>query len=356
MDCRLCLLAMTMTIQTATPANLPMLEFAAPASVPAYSAPSGIILSGTSLDACHVVKLTHYELGMTFNVTAITSTSSAVTFEFSERWPAGSVQVQVFSKSGRSNLIVVVLYVPPNITSIVPNRTSVAGGGILSLGGNGLFSSSALLVSITTDSISQTVEGTFVGADNTVRFKMPQFPVPDGLLPTTVNGERSMNATVQLSMNGIDFRAEDGIVLSLIVSAVFRVGYLYVGPVTDFGWSYNWNIGRMEVDSRHPSLVRSEYVESVPEEMFSSVPAAEQQAAILLRQYCERNFDMVVGNSFGFMSAFVHMSNEPVCNFWFNATSGNVTSTPKSTYLLHGTGVIQACLSLLNKLLPVGLP
>ena len=99
----------------------------------------------------------------------------------------------------------------------------------------------------------------------------------------------------------------------------------------------------MEVDSRHPSIVESEYVESVSEEMFTSVPAAEQQAAVLIQHYCERNFEMVVGNSFGFMPAFVHMPNEPVCNFWFNATSGSVSSIPQSTYLLHGTGVIQVC-------------
>ena len=313
-----------------------MLYFATPGSIPAHSTSSEISLSGIRLDACRVVQLTHFELGMTANVTAITSTST-VTFEFSEGWPAGSMQIQLFSESTRSNLLVMTLYTPPNITSIVPNRTSVAGGSTLSIGGNGLFSSSALLVSITTDSNSQIIDGTFIEADNTVQFEMPQFPIPGGLLPT-VNDERVINATIQLSLNGVDFHGENNIVLSLIVSAVFKIGYLYVGPVTDFGWTYNWNIGRMEVDSRHPSLVKSEYVENVPEEF--TAPIAEQQAAVLIRQYCERNFDMVVGTSFSFSDALVYMSNEPVCHFWTNETTGELTF-PKITYLLHGTGNTQ---------------
>ena len=107
------------------------------------------------------------------------------------------------------------------------------------------------------------------------------------------------------------------------------------------GWTYSWNVGRMEVDARHPSIVKSEYVENLSEEMLTSIPPAEQQAALRVREYCTRNFDLVVGTSFGFTSALVHMSSEPICNFWYNETSGNLTAIPMITYLLHGTGDVQ---------------
>ena len=102
----------------------------------------------------------------------------------------------------------------------------------------------------------------------------------------------------------------------------------------------NWNRGRLRVDSLHPSAVESEYIEGVSEEIANmSVP--DQDATVRIREYCERNFDIVVGTSFGFSEAFLHMSFEPVCHFWFNQTTGDVTSIPQTTYLLHASGNVQ---------------
>ena len=35
------------------------------------------------------------------------------------------------------------------------------------------------------------------------------------------------------------------------------------------------------------------------------------------------------------------MSNESVCNYWCDETTGEVTSSPYTTHLIHGTGYIQ---------------
>ena len=342
---RIMLIAAVAVIREAGASLAPLIEFAKPAMLAANHAPAEVTLSGTWLYSTQGIRLSHYELGLAANTTELTSTRTSVTFVFRESWPAGSVQVQALSANGAaSNLFVLTLYTPPNVTSITPNITSIAGGSLLTLAGDGLFASKALQVSITTDYTSQIVEGRFVEEDGTVQLAMPQLPIPSNVDIAAIGprDETMMNSTVRLSVNGVDWE-ESTVCLSIFVRAIFKIAYLYSGPVSDHGWTFNWNLGRMEVDSRHPSIVESEYVESVSEDMFTSVPAAEQQAAVLIRHYCERNFEMVVGNSFGFMPAFVHMSNEPVCNFWFNATSGSVSSIPQSTYFLHGTGVIQVC-------------
>ena len=326
-----CKLSHLFVLQTTVSAgSTMMIDSLFPSLVPAHERqPSTIKMWGTGLDACRVVALRHHSLGYGANVSALPSSSSTATFEFGESsWPPGSVQSVCVSDLKHSNLAVLTVYSPPNITSITPNKTSSAGGRLLKLKGTGFFSSSALQVSITSDTFSQVVDGLFVEDENSVHIEMPQFPL------------QNVNATVRIAMNGVNYGAESTS-LSIHNGAAFRIGYLYVGPVNDFGWTYNWNIGRMEVDSRHPSIVESEYVENIPEEMITSTPPAEQEISARAREYCARNFDMVVANSFGFMHALAHMSYEPICNFWYNETSEKLTTIPMPTYFLHATGVMQ---------------
>ena len=290
------LVAALACLQVTFAANAPMIDFATPGSVSLNGDATLISLSGTSLGSCRVIRLSHFEHGLTANVTDLTSSASSVIFSFAESWSAGSVQVQAVSDENKiSNLAVLTLYNPPSITSITPNRASVAGGSVLALSGDGLFASAALQVSITTDEISQTVAGAFMDDDGTVQITMPQFPLPPGVnLGMLGPGEEIiMDATVRISMNGVDFEETTTLSLSIFAGAVFQIGYLYSGPVTDFGWVYNWNTARMEVDSRHPQVVQSEYVENIAEEMYSSTPFPEQEAALVIRGYCERNFDLV---------------------------------------------------------------
>lgn len=50
-------------------------------------------------------------------------------------------------------------------------------------------------------------------------------------------------------------------------------------------------------------MLASEYFDDVPEQMFGPTPPAEQRAALLTRAFCERNFDLIVGTSFGYLDA-----------------------------------------------------
>ena len=107
-------------------------------------------------------------------------------------------------------------------------------------------------------------------------------------------------------------------------------------------WNYNWNLARKNVDSAHPGIVESEYIEHVPEEMFTSTPVNEQAAYDVTLEWCKRNFELVVGNSFGFMSAQIAASNVSECAYWVDETTGVVDkSVPYPTRILHAGGYIQ---------------
>ena len=47
--------------------------------------------------------------------------------------------------------------------------------------------------------------------------------------------------------------------------AKVKAGYIYVGPVGDFGWSYQHNQGRLAAEKALGGAMESTYVESVPE-------------------------------------------------------------------------------------------
>lgn len=44
-----------------------------------------------------------------------------------------------------------------------------------------------------------------------------------------------------------------------------KVGFVYVGPIGDHGWSYQHNVGRLAVANAFGDQVKTTYVESVPE-------------------------------------------------------------------------------------------
>ncbi|MEM4405293.1 MAG: BMP family ABC transporter substrate-binding protein, partial [Nitrososphaerota archaeon] len=76
-----------------------------------------------------------------------------------------------------------------------------------------------------------------------------------------------------------------------------KVGYIYVGPVGDFGWTYAHDQGRKWAD-RNFGAADSTYIESVPE--------AESAGAI--ETLVNQGADLVITTSFGFMDATAEMA------------------------------------------------
>ena len=72
-----------------------------------------------------------------------------------------------------------------------------------------------------------------------------------------------------------------------------KVGFVYVGPVDDFGWTYRHDQGRQAVDAAFGDQVETTFVENVAEG-----PDAER----VIRQLAEAGNDIIFTTSFGFMN------------------------------------------------------
>ncbi|HZH52173.1 MAG TPA: BMP family ABC transporter substrate-binding protein [Microvirga sp.] len=70
-----------------------------------------------------------------------------------------------------------------------------------------------------------------------------------------------------------------------------KVGFIYVGPVGDHGWSYQHDVGRKAIEQAFGNKVETTYVESVPE--------ADSERAI--EQLARTGHDLIFTTSFGFM-------------------------------------------------------
>ncbi len=74
-------------------------------------------------------------------------------------------------------------------------------------------------------------------------------------------------------------------------SAETKVGFIYVGPIGDHGWSYQHDQGRLAVEKELG--VKTSYVENVPE---------GADAERVIRQLASSGHDIIFTTSFGFMN------------------------------------------------------
>ncbi len=70
-----------------------------------------------------------------------------------------------------------------------------------------------------------------------------------------------------------------------------KIGFIYVGPVGDFGWSYQHDVGRKAIEKEFGNKVETTYVETVPEN--DSERAIEQLA--------RTGHKLIFTTSFGYM-------------------------------------------------------
>ncbi len=76
--------------------------------------------------------------------------------------------------------------------------------------------------------------------------------------------------------------------------APLKIGFIYVGPVGDYGWSYQHDQGRQAIEAEFGDAVETTYVESVPE---------GADAERVLNQLASSGHDLIFATSFGFMNS-----------------------------------------------------
>lgn len=80
---------------------------------------------------------------------------------------------------------------------------------------------------------------------------------------------------------------------STLAEEPLKVGFVYVGPVGDHGWSYEHDQGRKELEQHYGGKVETTYVENVPE---------GADAERVITQLAKSGHDLIFTTSFGFMT------------------------------------------------------
>ena len=81
----------------------------------------------------------------------------------------------------------------------------------------------------------------------------------------------------------------------------FKVGFVYVGPVGDHGWTYRHDIGRLAIEEEFGDAVETTYVESVPE---------GADAERVIRKLASEGHDLIFTTSFGYMNPTFKVARE----------------------------------------------
>ena len=119
-------------------------------------------------------------------------------------------------------------------------------------------------------------------------------------------------AVVALGLAGTAFADEDPL----------KVGFVYVGPVGDFGWSYEHDQARQAVEEEFGDAVETTFVESVPE---------GADAERVLTQMALSGTDLIFTTSFGYMDPTINVAAK-FPNVRFEHATGYKRASNVSTY------------------------
>ncbi|MBM3524507.1 MAG: BMP family ABC transporter substrate-binding protein [Alphaproteobacteria bacterium] len=101
-----------------------------------------------------------------------------------------------------------------------------------------------------------------------------------------------------------------------------KIGFVYVGPVGDFGWTYQHDVGRKAVVEKYGNRVETTFVESV-----SEGPDAER----VIEQLARSGHKLIFTTSFGFMEPTIKVAQR-FPNVWFEHATGFKRAPNVATY------------------------
>lgn len=122
-----------------------------------------------------------------------------------------------------------------------------------------------------------------------------------------------------------------GVALALAVGAwtgdagakKLKVGFVYVGPIGDHGWTYQHDQGRVKMEKKFAGKVETTYVESVSE---------GADAERVIRQLAASGHDVIYTTSFGYMNATNKVAKS-YPNIIFEHATGYKRAKNVGTYL-----------------------
>jgi len=121
---------------------------------------------------------------------------------------------------------------------------------------------------------------------------------------------------------GLVAGAAPAIVGRAIAAGPLNIGFVYVGPVTDFGYTYQHDQGRKAVEAQYGDKVKCSFVENVPEG-----PDAER----VITELANKGNQLIFTTSFGFMNPTVKVAQR-FPKLYFEHATGYKRSKNLATY------------------------
>ena len=94
-----------------------------------------------------------------------------------------------------------------------------------------------------------------------------------------------------------------GLGASLLAHAAdpLKVGFVYIGPIGDHGWTYQHEVGRQALQAELGDKVKTSYVENVAE---------GADAERVIRNMAKENYDLIFTTSFGYMNPTLKVAKQ----------------------------------------------
>lgn len=100
-----------------------------------------------------------------------------------------------------------------------------------------------------------------------------------------------------------------------------KIGFIYIGPVGDAGWTFAHDLGRKHIEEVFPE-VETTYIESVPE---------GSESISVIESLARRNYDIIFTTSFGYMNPTIQVAKKYPDTI-FEHCSGYKTAPNVGTY------------------------
>ena len=126
-----------------------------------------------------------------------------------------------------------------------------------------------------------------------------------------------------------------------------KVGFVYVGPVSDHGWTYRHDLGRQAIEAEFGDQVETTFVESVSE---------GADAERVIRNLASSDHDLIFTTSFGFMNPTVKVAKD-FPDVRFEHATGYKRADNVSTYaarFYEGRAVIGTMAGMMTKTNTIG--
>ncbi len=114
-----------------------------------------------------------------------------------------------------------------------------------------------------------------------------------------------------------------GFSLSAFAEDKLKVGFVYISPIGDAGWTYQHDLGRLELEKQLGDKVETKYIDSVPEG-----PEAER----VIRDLAKNGHDLIFTTSFGYMNPTLKVA-KMFPKISFEHSTGYKTAKNVGTYM-----------------------